>query len=65
MELLGTINDWIWNPMAYFALGVGLVFTIITGAVQFRRIPDMFRQVVAKPVDSDGVAPLQVGSSFA
>lgn len=59
MELLGTINDWIWNPMAYFALGVGLVFTIITGAVQFRRIPDMFRQVVAKPVDSDGVAPLQ------
>lgn len=59
MELLGTINDWIWTPMAYFALGVGLVFTVLTGAVQFRRIPDMLRQVVARPVDSDGVAPLQ------
>lgn len=59
MTLLGTLNDWIWNPMAYFALAVGLFFTVVTGAVQFRRIPDMLRQVVAKPHDDEGVAPLQ------
>lgn len=59
MAFLGTLNDWIWNPMAYFALAVGLFFTVITGAVQFRRIPDMLRQIVAKPQDDEGVAPLQ------
>lgn len=59
MDLLGTLNSWIWNPMAYFALAVGLFFTILTGAVQFRRFPDMIRQVMAKPHDDDGVAPLQ------
>ena len=59
MDLLGTINDWIWNPMAYFALAVGLFFTLLTVGVQFRRIPDMLRQIGAKPLDEDGVAPLQ------
>lgn len=59
MALLGTINDWIWNPMAYFALAIGLFFTVLTGAVQFRRLPDMLRQIVAKPHDDEGVAPLQ------
>lgn len=59
MNLLSTINDWIWNPMAYFALAVGLFFTLLTGAVQFRRLPDMLRQIMAKPHDDDGVAPLQ------
>lgn len=59
MEILGTINDWIWNPMAYFALVLGLIFTIITGAVQFRRLPDLFREIFAKPHEKDGVAPLQ------
>lgn len=59
LEVLGTINDWIWTPMAYFALAVGLVFTVVTGAVQFRRIPDMLREITAKPLDRDGVAPIQ------
>lgn len=59
VKVLGTINDWIWNPMAYFALFVGLVFTVITKAVQFRRIPDMFREITAKPLDKEGVAPVQ------
>ncbi len=33
MELLPKINDFIWNPMAYFALAVGLFFTILTAGV--------------------------------
>ena len=59
MDLLGTVNSWIWNPMAYLALAVGLFFTVLTGAVQFRRFPDMLRQVLARPHDDAGVAPLQ------
>ena len=50
LEVLGAINDGIWIPMAYFALAVGLIFTIVTGAVQFRRIPDMIREIKASPL---------------
>lgn len=59
MDILGTINDAIWTPMAYFALAVGLVFTLVTKAVQFRRIPDMLREITARPLEDDGVSPLQ------
>lgn len=57
--MLGTINDLIWNPMAYFALAVGLYFTVLTRAGQFRLLPEMIRQIFAKPLHRDGVAPIQ------
>lgn len=59
MEVLTTINDYIWNPMAYFALAVGLFFTILTAGVQFRRIPDMFRSMFQKGEQDGGIAPMQ------
>ncbi|WP_044495240.1 alanine/glycine:cation symporter family protein [Nesterenkonia massiliensis] len=59
MELIGAVNDWIWNPMAYFALAVGLFFTILTGAVQFRRLPDMIRQITEKKNNDDGISSFQ------
>ncbi len=59
MDMIGTINDLIWNPMAYFALAVGLIFTIVTGAVQFRRIPAAIREIVSKPTETGGVTPAQ------
>lgn len=59
LETLNLINSWIWNPMAYFALFVGLAFTVVTGVVQFRRIPETFREITAKPLDKEGVAPIQ------
>lgn len=57
--MLGTVNDLIWTPMAYFALAVGLFFTIATRAVQFRLLPEMVKQIFAKPLHSEGVAPIQ------
>lgn len=57
--MLGFINDLIWNPMAYFALLVGLLFTLITRGIQFRRIPDMLREIMAKPADPGAPSPLQ------
>lgn len=59
MQLLGQINDVIWNPMAYMALGVGLFFTILTRGIQFRRIPDMFRALREGRFTADGTSPLQ------
>ncbi|MBK0422257.1 alanine:cation symporter family protein [Leucobacter sp. CSA2] len=38
---IGTINTWIWNPMAYLALGLGLFYTVWTGAVQIRHLPTL------------------------
>ncbi|MET4061688.1 AGCS family alanine or glycine:cation symporter [Arthrobacter sp. UYP6] len=59
MDTLVAISDNIWNPMAYFALAVGLFFTILTGAIQFRRLADTFREI-ARPKDSeDGISPVQ------
>ncbi|WP_258142410.1 sodium:alanine symporter family protein [Arthrobacter sp. MYb227] len=57
--MLTTINDAIWNPMAYFALAVGLFFTVMTGLVQFRRFPDMIRQILSKKNCPDGISPAQ------
>ncbi|GAA1885442.1 alanine/glycine:cation symporter family protein [Paeniglutamicibacter psychrophenolicus] len=59
MDLLTSINDAIWNPMAYFALAVGLFFTVMTGWVQFRRFPDMIRQILSKKNCPDGISPAQ------
>ncbi|VEJ59572.1 Na+/alanine symporter [Arachnia propionica] len=44
-ETLGAISNAIWVPMAYVVLGLGLLFTILTKGVQFRRLPDMIRQL--------------------
>lgn len=59
MEVLTTINNLIWNPMAYFALAVGLFFTVLTAGVQFRRIPDTLRLMLQKGEQDGGIAPMQ------
>lgn len=43
LEVITSINDSIWNPMAYMALGLGVLYTIWTGAVQIRRLPDLLK----------------------
>ena len=44
-ELLSGISDAIWAPMAYVVLGLGVAYSVATKGVQFRRIPDMLRQL--------------------
>lgn len=43
--VLSSVSDFIWNPLAYFVLASGVFFTIVTRGVQFRRLPDMIRQL--------------------
>ncbi|MGW4391830.1 alanine/glycine:cation symporter family protein [Streptomyces sp. NPDC004685] len=59
MEILTTISGWIWNPLAYVALGIGVLFTLLTKGVQFRRFPDMLRHLRAGESGDAGFSPLQ------
>ena len=44
-EVLTNLADDVWAPMAYVVLGLGVAFTVATKGVQFRRMPDMVRQL--------------------
>ncbi|MDN6437958.1 MAG: alanine:cation symporter family protein [Corynebacterium nuruki] len=59
MDLITKISDWIWNPLAYFALAVGLLFTFITRGVQFRRLPDMIKQLKESGSGDGGLSSFQ------
>lgn len=44
MEIINTVNEWLWTYlMVGVLLGGALFFTIFTKGVQFRMIPEMFR----------------------
>lgn len=45
MEIITTIGNWLWTPLAYIALLVGAFFTVLSRGVQVRRFPDFLRQL--------------------
>lgn len=55
-NLVGNINSFMYSYLLiYMLLGIGLYFTIRTGFVQFRMIPEMFRVITEKaPVGKNG-----------
>lgn len=53
------VADRIWAPMAYVVLGLGLAYTIGTKAVQFRRVPDMVRQLRDSTGGDGGMSSFQ------
>ncbi|QUH04051.1 alanine:cation symporter family protein [Saccharopolyspora erythraea] len=58
-EILSNVSDAIWAPMAYVVLGLGIAYTIATRGVQFRRIPDMIRQLRETNDDEGGLSSFQ------
>ena len=43
------VNGIVWGPpMMILLMGTGLLLTIVTGAIQIRRLPDAFREVLGK-----------------
>lgn len=58
-EILVRVADGIWAPMAYVVLGLGVAFTIATKGVQFRRIPDMLRQLRERQEGEGGLSSFQ------
>ena len=55
-NLVGNINSFMYSYLLlYMLVGIGLYFTIRTGFVQFRMIPEMFRVITEKaPVGKNG-----------
>lgn len=59
-QLVNTIVGYIWgNTLVYLALGVGLYFTVITRAVQFRYFFEMIRLLRERKESSDGISSFQ------
>ena len=58
-DLLSRVSDFIWTPMAYVVLGLGIAFSIATKGIQFRRIPDMLRQLREKNESESGLSSFQ------
>lgn len=56
---LSQVSDVIWAPMAYVVLGLGLAYSIATKGIQFRRVPDMFRQLRDSEGGEGGLSSFQ------
>ncbi|WKT76106.1 alanine/glycine:cation symporter family protein [Lysinibacillus fusiformis] len=58
--IVNTMVDYIWgNTLVYLALGVGLYFTVLTKAVQFRYIPEMIRLLRERKESKEGISSFQ------
>ncbi|SFP06799.1 alanine or glycine:cation symporter, AGCS family [Amycolatopsis arida] len=58
-DVLASLNEWLWNPLVVLALGLGVLLTILTRGVQFRRIPDMIRQLRVGQGSAAGISSFQ------
>lgn len=57
--LLTTASSAVWAPLAYVVLGLGMLFTLALAGVQFRRFPDMLRQIVKGGSGEGGLSAFQ------
>ena len=59
-SIISSVNNALYSYILIIILVLGgLFFTLRTGFVQFRLIPDMFRAVTEKPKDGKGVSSFQ------
>lgn len=59
-KLVETIVSYIWgDALVYLALGVGLYFTVVTRAVQFRYFFEMIRLLRERKESADGISSFQ------
>lgn len=59
MDTFISITDALWEPLAYVALGFGLLITIVTKGLVFRRFPDMMRGLFENKLSSNGTSSFQ------
>lgn len=59
-QLINTVVEYLWSDtLVYLALGIGIYFTVITRAVQFRYFREMFRVIREKKEGDSGISPRQ------
>lgn len=57
---IDTANKLIWSPaLVFLCLGAGVFFTVTTGFLQIRCIPDMIRQLVRGEKSDSGISSFQ------
>ncbi len=57
-QILTTFDDWLWgNWLLFVLLGVGLLYTIITGGIQIRRFGYIIRKTIWEPILSKARNP--------
>ena len=50
-KILGIFRDWLWGDWLLFALlGAGLLYTILTGAIQIRKFPLIIKKTLLEPI---------------
>lgn len=59
MELLKVINDFLWNPLVIFVLGLGFYFTIKTRFLQVRGLLHMIRLITQPTSGNNGISSFQ------
>lgn len=53
LRILTVFDDWLWgNWLLFVLLGVGILYSVITGFVQVRRFPYIFRKCLLDPLRS-------------
>ncbi|MCW4466784.1 alanine:cation symporter family protein [Glutamicibacter sp. MNS18] len=57
--ILSNVSSAVWAPLAYVILGLGAVFTVALLGVQFRRFPDMLRQIAKGGSGEGGLSSFQ------
>lgn len=64
IDMNDAVNAVVWGPpLMILLVGLGVVLTVVTGGIQFRRLPLVFREVLGKLFDKDSgtgsVTPFQ------
>ena len=65
--ILTAFDDWLWgNWLLFVLLGVGILYTVITGGIQIRRFGYIIRKTVWEPIRSKNKESKESGtiSSF-
>ena len=50
LKILTTVDNWLWgNWLLFVLIGVGILYTVITGFVQVRHFPYIIRKILIEP----------------
>lgn len=58
-NIANSLNGYLWPPLVFLCLGAGLYFTVVTGAIQLRKLPEMIRLMFNGHSSDRGVSSFQ------
>lgn len=62
-EILTVFDSWLWgNWLLFVLLGVGILYTVITGGIQIRRFPYILKKTLWEPIRKGGKDSEESGS---